>query len=1139
MKKISLVLFAFLLVLLSTTVFAQSTKWEDYGLTEDDVQYLTDSEKQSILRSKTPQQTIEKQKEDIQKNGTSSILNFIPLAIQQGQSVSTQKNPEITSCFDMYSFGSIQADMTSQSSNVVSGMTMDFFGDIKNNNAYPIVEGTLYVKIFKTRGEEKDPNGPDVVDQFVAIDNITIPANGTVPAKFSWKIPAYAQTGDYQLATYFTSDKRFNLLGLSFTDDIVGNSFNFNVDGESKGMSFDKSSVVINDNPYYFAAYPPRIQREDDAHILLSLDNTTDQKLTTTVEWKLYQWDSMNPGNLIRSFTSDVTIDANSSQDIELNIPEKESPVYYLVGEVKYEDTKSIVGMRFVREGVDKVRLNFPALTSYPLKKDESTTMFTCLHNSGTSSEVSNNKVVLEIKDNKGRVVESHTYEGEVTGDMMAIKKDFISKVNLDTFSLHASLYTNNKLVDESIMEYDCKLIDPASCDKTGLKEILSLIFGLVILLIVVLLIKKYKIKNNIILPLFLCALLGSLFIMPNVTEAKSATWNKIIEKNFEYFWSISQVPGWYGSGSGWTLGLKNPNITVKYNVEVRNRDTNALIAEGASVPIGTDIALSFKKHVSTDISWFGTGYSSDSPYGAWKLNAAPGVEDTCKDNDFVNSVKVWYEGTYLGTVGVYIPLRLDFPEKSITNKDNLSCGNLNGDESNGYTMNCTVNAVGTIKPYFNFGATTGKFYYRYKTLTVYNASNSIPKDTCISTNLPMKTDGSTYVLQVPQKTITYSFTAVTPPPANRAPAAPVISGPVTGTVSTTYTFGIKGTDPDGDRVRYALDWNNDGVIDQWLPSTGFVTSGTLQNTNKSWSSIGTQSFKAKTYDEHGLASGWTSHSITLAVLPVNGVCSKTTIDVCTPGTPVVGVDTLNDEVWSCTGYNEGATDYCTLPKKDPLSADAFRCSVTPNPALRNELITYTASDTAGLSYKWFTDPTKTNPILNETRSVHKTSYENINSYTRTVEMKTSDGTETANCPTVTVGCGTKPLDETCGPTDITHKVYGSCRSDGTYASSYESCTLSTAPAATFYFNPNIVSTNSQCGLFLEAKRVNSCTLLDRLKSPILTINPILGETNISVSGEKKVGIGTYTLSCIATDGTLKAFPDTKVCISNPDIKED
>ena len=43
---------------------------------------------------------------------------------------------------------------------------------------------------------------------------------------------------------------------------------------------------------------------------------------------------------------------------------------------------------------------------------------------------------ILEIKNKNGRIIESQTYTGNITGEMMLVKKDFISKVNLDCSEL-------------------------------------------------------------------------------------------------------------------------------------------------------------------------------------------------------------------------------------------------------------------------------------------------------------------------------------------------------------------------------------------------------------------------------------------------------------------------------------------------------------------------------------------------------------------------------------------------------------------------------------------------------------------------------------------------------------------------------
>jgi hypothetical protein len=60
-------------------------------------------------------------------------------------------------------------------------------------------------------------------------------------------------------------------------------------------------------------------------------------------------------------------------------------------------------------------------------------------------------------------------------------------------------------------------------------------------------------------------------------------------------------------------------------------------------------------------------------------------------------------------------------------------------------------------------------------------------------------------------------------------------------------------TDPDGDKIKYGVDWNNDGTVDQW---TGFVSSGTQQiidcNGRKG-------TVRVIVEDEYGLQSNWVS----------------------------------------------------------------------------------------------------------------------------------------------------------------------------------------------------------------------------------------------------------------------------------------
>ena len=194
----------------------------------------------------------------------------------------------------------------------------------------------------------------------------------------------------------------------------------------------------------------------------------------------------------------------------------------------------------------------------------------------------------------------------------------------------------------------------------------------------------------------------------------------------------------------------------------------------------------------------------------------------------------------------------------------------------------------------------------------------------------------------------------------NSAPAAPTITGEATGNPNTNYTFTVLTTDPDGNRIRYAFDWNNDGTIDQHSPAIvgevyQYINSGVSQAATHQWSSTGAKIFNVKACDNTSVAgacSAWTSFTITLNT-PVAGACgtrnknesntpyattaTSTNWDTDTPcanGTtdsypngavsfPAIGQTTAN---WTCSGIN-GSTVNAT---NCHASRDWYHCTTNP-----------------------------------------------------------------------------------------------------------------------------------------------------------------------------------------------------------------
>ena len=98
----------------------------------------------------------------------------------------------------------------------------------------------------------------------------------------------------------------------------------------------------------------------------------------------------------------------------------------------------------------------------------------------------------------------------------------------------------------------------------------------------------------------------------------------------------------------------------------------------------------------------------------------------------------------------------------------------------------------------------------------------------------------------------------------NGAPNAPTIDGSTSGAVALDHTFSFRATDPDGDDIRYRIDWDSSSSVDQNLPSSGYVNSNTLLNAIRSWLAPGTYSFRALTQDENGAQSTWSTHTIAI-----------------------------------------------------------------------------------------------------------------------------------------------------------------------------------------------------------------------------------------------------------------------------------
>ena len=192
-------------------------------------------------------------------------------------------------CVDYYHLGSVQADLQTNLTQTVPGVTLAFSGKITNRNTYPLVEGKLSIKIFKNDEVSlAADDGNLVIDQFVIAEDIALSANGSVDTSFEWTVPRRAEGGEYYAAYFFTTSDRYNLMGLSFTDNVIGNQASFTVtaDPSNEVAKLQKSDTTINGQDYKFTGDPLQFERDEVVTISTTIINPTDEEKTYFIALK-------------------------------------------------------------------------------------------------------------------------------------------------------------------------------------------------------------------------------------------------------------------------------------------------------------------------------------------------------------------------------------------------------------------------------------------------------------------------------------------------------------------------------------------------------------------------------------------------------------------------------------------------------------------------------------------------------------------------------------------------------------------------------------------------------------------------------------------------------------------------------------
>lgn len=402
------------------------------------------------------------------------------------QSTDTAGKLEPVDCFapNLYRFQSVQVSAGPEKGTYQAGDTINFVGEVINENNYPVVDGYVFVRIGKIN-PDYITDGHNTVAEIMAVSNISVDASSSLPVSFTWTVPKDLGSGDYRADYFFSVGKKFNLGGLPFTNEIIIGFANFKI-ANIKETEFvlDRTGTKVNGVDYNHIGQWPTVAEGAKVEITQPVKNFTDKELKVAVTYDLYFWDSVNEADKLDSKTETVTVPAKSSKTLTYVIPKSEQSVYYLRIKATAGDASSIVNIRTV-SNIEKARLNYPAINVFPLTKGDSVDLFSCFHT--VRGVASSSKLILTLTDKAGKEVAKGEYDGTFSTDMTAASMKFLAPADYTFLNLKAELFNNQgQVVDSYQSQYDCSTLKSDKCEvmiETGVKQS-TILYSLIVVLL-------------------------------------------------------------------------------------------------------------------------------------------------------------------------------------------------------------------------------------------------------------------------------------------------------------------------------------------------------------------------------------------------------------------------------------------------------------------------------------------------------------------------------------------------------------------------------------------------------------------------------------------------------------------------------
>lgn len=724
------------------------------------------------------------------------------------------------------------------------------------------------VKYFVELIKQSD-NRAIVVDYEIYSEIINLNDNQTIAKKINYSAPEYL-TGKFQIRVVASNNDGLRLASSDLGEvDLVGNNQYVEIDVASCYLE-----VGGEEDKKYKLNQGVDINAEEVLIAKCDLVNHFDRKIAFTAYFKTYE--RTISGEEVNVDTGNnrpvIFLDTQERRQINLELPKSHAPqAYDIVLSFANNDGQIIsnkVVFHYVLRGLSATIQNLKLDKDY-YKKDETINLSLLWSASADNfpnsrfENTDNGKMLvnIEVRDSKGEICASE------------IAKELKQDMPITEYNILAAIDCYNPKISISIADDKNNILDKKEFFTTGygaseqnnhskIDSILlkSALIILVILLLVIFLLFYYKFRKKKIIHsyfnviLYLVFSVVAIFGLTQKVSADSFLFSRtmcLYTDNLTL--SVNLDKSVYNSGetarvTGSVSGLSCANTSAGLGVYVRINGSSQLLIDPAEEFVGS---------ANMTVENIGGDYYAT-------ISAA------------------WLEGCYPNLFPkyayFYIPYTVIGPSNDPPSVPVIS-GPANGVVNTDYTFNFSSTDPENEKLFYQvyWSNEAGDAWLPVQIVPTWGTVASGVSQAIVrkwisagsKTLAIVAGDSSGNFSDFAYHYITISDTL------NNPPVAPTVAGPTTGVLATDYNFTATSTDADDDTLRYGFDWDNNSVVDQWMPAIGLVDSGTAQIATRQWPTTGAKTFKVNACDSKGSCSGFTSHTITIS-LPITYSCTGT-----------------------------------------------------------------------------------------------------------------------------------------------------------------------------------------------------------------------------------------------------------------------